>query len=143
MAERIAMRPLIPYHAVPDLMATADAGIVAKRANSFGNEAFSTKVMEYMTQSVPVIVARTAIDTYYFDDSIVLFFASGNVDELADCMRRMMDDAGLRERLTTNAQQYVARHGWRPLRDTYFDIVDGTRGQPSARQDKAATQGAE
>ncbi len=75
--------PTRPHRDIPDLMATASAGVVAKRADSFGNEAYSTKIMEFMSQGVPVLVSRTKIDSYYFDDSVVRFFESGDEASLA------------------------------------------------------------
>jgi len=36
-----------------DVMAEADLGVVPKRADSFGNEAYSTKIMEFMSLGVP------------------------------------------------------------------------------------------
>ena len=63
-------------------MSGADLGIVPKRANSFGNEAYSTKIMEFMSLGVPMVVSDTKSDRYYFDDSVVRFFESGNPEVL-------------------------------------------------------------
>src|SRR5581483_4391489 len=68
------------------------AQIVAERADSFGNEAYSTKIMEFMASGVPVIVSRTKIDTYYFTDQVVKFFTSGNDEELAQAMVALRTD---------------------------------------------------
>ena len=43
-------------------MAAASVGVVPKRSEGFGNEAFSTKTLEFMACGVPVIVSRTRID---------------------------------------------------------------------------------
>jgi len=42
----------------------ADLGIVPKRKDNFGNEAFSTKILEFMAMSVPVIVSDTMVDKF-------------------------------------------------------------------------------
>ena len=58
-------------------MANADIGIVPKRNDSFGNEAFSTKILEFMSLSIPVVISSTRIDRHYFNDTVVRFFESG------------------------------------------------------------------
>jgi len=67
-------------------MASADIGVVPKRADSFGDQAFSTKIFEFMALGVPVIVSRTQIDSFYFDDSVVKFFDSKDEESLAEAM---------------------------------------------------------
>jgi len=42
-------------HEIATVMANADLGVVPKRADSFGNEAYSTKIMEFMSLGVPVV----------------------------------------------------------------------------------------
>jgi glycosyltransferase involved in cell wall biosynthesis len=75
---------------IAKLMAEADLGVVPKRADSFGNEAYSTKIMEFMSVGVPVVISETRIDRYYFDDTVVRFFPSGNVDALASEMTTLL-----------------------------------------------------
>jgi glycosyltransferase involved in cell wall biosynthesis len=43
-------------------MENADLGVVPKRNDPFGDEAFSTKILEFMAMGVPVIVSETRID---------------------------------------------------------------------------------
>ena len=77
-----------------------------KRADSFGNEAYSTKIMEFMSLGIPVVVSKTKIDQYYFNDSVVRFFESGNSDALATAMLAVLQDDVLRKRMTANASIY-------------------------------------
>src|SRR5205085_188186 len=100
-------------------------GVVPKRADSFGNEAYSTKHMEFMSQNVPLVISRTAIDMYYFDESQVRFCESGNVQEFGDAMVEVLSDQQLRERLISNARDYVARNHWGNKKKEYTDLVDG------------------
>ena len=65
--------PPVRVTEIAKIMANADLGVVPKRADSFGNEAYSTKIMEFMAVGVPVVVSSTKIDRYYFDDSMVRF----------------------------------------------------------------------
>jgi glycosyltransferase involved in cell wall biosynthesis len=73
-------------------MENAHVGVVAKRAEGFGNEAYSTKVMEFMSQGVPVILSRTQIDTYYFKENQVCFFDSGDEKQLAKAILKVLRD---------------------------------------------------
>src|SRR5206468_12617972 len=102
----------VPVREIADVMAGADLGVVPKRADSFGNEAYSTKIMEFMSLGVPVVVSNTKIDRYYFNDSVVRFFESGNPDALADAMLEVLRDPNLSRRLVTNGFAYAARHSW-------------------------------
>src|SRR5207244_12936274 len=104
----------VPVHQIADVMANADLGVVPKRADSFGNEAYSTKIMEFMSLGVPVVVSSTKIDRYYFNDSVVRFFESGNPDAMAEAMLEVIRDPNLSRRLVANGFEYAARNSWEP-----------------------------
>jgi glycosyltransferase involved in cell wall biosynthesis len=106
------------------IMAEADLGVVPKRADSFGNEAYSTKIMEFMAVGVPVVVSSTKVDRYYFNDSIVRFFESGNPDALAREMLALLRDVQLCQRLAARASEYAATHSWERRKGDYLRLVD-------------------
>ena len=114
----------LPVRQIAEVMANADLGVVPKRADSFGDQAYSTKIMEFMSLGVPMVVSSTRIDRFYFDDSVVRFFESGNVDALADAMVEVISDHDLRRRLVANGFEYVARNNWDSRRAAYLDLVD-------------------
>ena len=114
----------VPMDQIPDIIANADLGIVPKRADSFGNEAYSTKIMEFMSQGVPVVVSRTKIDQFYFNDTVVRFFESGNALALAEAMLQIIEDRALRDALVAKGYEYVARYGWDTRRRDYLNLID-------------------
>ena len=114
----------VPLDRMPEVMANADLGVVPKRADGFGDEAYSTKIMEFMSQGVPVIASRTKIDTYYFDDTVVRFFASGDVKGLAEAMIDLILNKEKRDSLRAHAKEYVLRNNWDVRKQDYLDLVD-------------------
>jgi glycosyltransferase involved in cell wall biosynthesis len=114
----------VPFDQIADVIANADLGIVPKRASSFGNEAYSTKIMEFMSQGVPAVVSRTKIDNFYFDDTVVRFFASGDSQAIADAMLDVIENRELRETLVRNGLDYAARNNWDCARHDYLTLVD-------------------
>jgi glycosyltransferase involved in cell wall biosynthesis len=113
-----------PLSQIADIMAGADLGIVPKRADSFGNEAYSTKIMEFMSLGVPMVVSSTKIDRYYFDDSVVRFFESGNPEAFAAAVMEVLQNEKLRRRLIANALVYAERNSWNCHKGHYLELVD-------------------
>ena len=113
---------------IASIISDAHLGIVPKRNDSFGGEAFSTKIFEFMTVEVPVIVSRTKIDQYYFNDSVVKFFKPEDVDDLAESMRLLIQNERLRLSLVQNALMFMQNYNWDIKKQDYFDLVDSLAG---------------
>lgn len=116
---------------IAGIMEQADLGIVPKRKDNFGNEAFSTKIFEFMAMRVPVIVSDTRIDRYYFNDSLVKFFQGGDVDDLARSMLEMIRSPEKRRALVENACEFIDRNDWAVKKREYLDLVDRLTGSES------------
>src|SRR5207302_221205 len=119
---------------IATIMANADVGVVPKRADSFGDEAYSTKIMEFMAVGLPVIVSSTTVDRYYFNDSIVRFFESGNPDALAREMMAVLRNDELRSRMTAQAFKYAATHCWENRKGDYLRLVDSLCARRDGRR---------
>lgn len=124
LGEKVKFFEPVGVREVSRIMANADLGVVPKRADSFGNEAYSTKIMEFMSLGIPAVVSKTKIDQFYFNDSVVRFFESGNVEALAAAMIEVLENRDLRARLVANASAYSEEHSWRRRKADYLRIVD-------------------
>jgi len=114
----------VPLHEIARIMAEADIGVIPKRNDDFGGEAFSTKSLEFMILGVPIIVSRTLVDQFYFNESIVKFFDPGNVENLAAVMLEMAQDKVLRDRLSAGGIEFLKKNSWSAKENMYLDIVE-------------------
>ncbi len=121
--KRVSIHNPVPFTEMPNVMAEADCGIVPKRAEGFGGEAFSTKILEFMAMGIPVIAAATPVDRCYFDDSLILFFKPGDPKDLADKMERIMTDSALRKSLVEQGLMFTRENSWENKKVLYNDLV--------------------
>ena len=124
ISDRIQFFDPRPKEEIATAMAEADLGIVPKRNDSFGGEAFSTKTLEFMSLGVPLLLSKTKIDQYYFNDSVVKFFEPGDEQDLADKMLELIKNKEERDRLTENALSFVEQYKWKNNQDKYLNLVD-------------------
>lgn len=127
-----------PTEEIATLMAAADLAVVPKRASSkFGTEAASTKIQEFMALDVPVLVSRTKIDTFYFNDNLVRFFESENVAALSEAILDLYTHPEERRKLVESARRHIDKNNWQLKQNEYLGVVnDLTRFKP--RRETAA-----
>jgi glycosyltransferase involved in cell wall biosynthesis len=102
----------------------SDLGVIPKRNDGFGNEAFSTKSLEFMMLGVPIIIADTTVDKFYFNTDVVTFFRSGDVADLANCMRQFMENKLPGIQQAARARAFVESYSWDLKRNDYLKLVD-------------------
>jgi glycosyltransferase involved in cell wall biosynthesis len=129
MQKRVLFYDFLPSREIAQVMATADLAIEPKRTTSaFGNEALSTKILEFMSLGVPVIACRTRIHSYYYDDSIIQYYENDDESELAKQILLLKNDPDLRARLVANAKKYVQENTWDARKHEYLQLVDSLVG---------------
>jgi glycosyltransferase involved in cell wall biosynthesis/peptidoglycan/xylan/chitin deacetylase (PgdA/CDA1 family) len=129
-AERLGLNgsfklfPGVSLDRIADVIANVDLGVVPKRADTFGNEAYSTKIMEFMSQGVPVVVSQTKVDMFYFDEGTVHFFRSGDSQALAHAILDVAQNEEMRRTLIARGYEYAQKHGWPEKKQEYLNLVD-------------------
>lgn len=124
LENRVLFKGIVPLEDIAKIMANSDLGVVPKRAVSFGNEAFSTKIFEFMVMGVPVLASSTKIDRYYFDEKQIMFFESENVDDLAGKMALLIRDSELRTQLVAKSDRYIQSNTWCVRSNEYLHVID-------------------
>jgi len=121
---RVRIMDRVSLDDISAIMAAAAVGVVPKRAEGFGNEAFSTKILEFMACDVPVVVSRTQIDAHYFDDTVVRFFASGQESDLAAALLDMYTSRASCEQRVRAARTFARRNSWQERVVDYYGVID-------------------
>jgi glycosyltransferase involved in cell wall biosynthesis len=137
LENRVLFKGSLAVEQMVRVIENADLGIVPKRGNGFGNEAFSTKVLEFMAMGVPVIVPDTEVDIFYFNENVAKFFRANDENSLADAMLLLIKSSAVRETLVRNASEFVKKYTWDVNQHIYLDLVDSLL---SSRNDRGAAR---
>jgi len=131
LTDKVFLRSPLPLREIASVMANADLGIVPKRNDSFGGDAFSTKILEFMALGVPVIVADTRIDKHYFNESLVRFFKSGDEKDLARVMLDVYHNHELNNQIAFRALTFAYQHSWEMRKGDYLALIEQLTRVPS------------
>lgn len=123
-SDRVRIMDLLPLEEIARVIASADVGVVPKRADGFGNEAFSTKTLEFMVCGVPVIVSRTMVDEHYFNERLVRFFVPGSDADLAQAMLDVYETRLDNGDWIKAARQFGVQNSWQERVHEYFRLVN-------------------
>lgn len=142
LEDRVTIAGLVSIDEIARNMANIDLGVVPKRRNSFGNEAFSTKILEFMAMGVPVVTSNTRIDQYYFREGLVRFFESENTEDLAANILDLAQNPAKLSMLRAQGDEFIQQNNWDVKKHEYLDLVDELvhRGQPALQVDRAAAR---
>lgn len=107
VANRVVFHDPVPHDALPALYGAVDAGVFP----SIGDEAFGITIAEAMSCGKPVIASHIGgiPEVVGNEESGGLLVPPGDVTALAQAMRRLAEDAGLRTRLGSAARARIER----------------------------------
>jgi len=126
---RVIFHDVVSLEKIADIMANADIGIIPKHNDSFGGDAFSTKTLEFMALGIPIILSKTRIDQYYFNESIVKYFEPSNKKDLSDAMLMLIQNQELRYNMAQRAKNFIEKNNWAIKKKIYLDLVDSLISQ--------------
>jgi len=142
LEDRVVIKEERPVAEVAEAMADVDLGVEPKRKRSFANEAFSTKILEFMAMGVPVLASDTTVHQMYFQDGTVEYFESENVEELAGKILELMRDPAKREALRERGTKLVQNYTWDGKKAEYVNLVDRLAGEGRRARGCAPVAGA-
>lgn len=136
MAQQLHLGPSVqwcdplPLEEVARVMAQADLSVVPKLTEGFGDEAFSTKILEFMALGVPVVASRTRVDAHYFHRGGVQFFTPGDPASMVQAMLTVLARPELQAQRVREGWACVDRLGWSAHEGRYLDLVDRLTSMP-------------
>jgi glycosyltransferase involved in cell wall biosynthesis len=122
--ESVKMHKQVFVDEFADVLRTMDAGVVPKRGGTFAEDAISSKLFDFASVGLPSIVSHTRGDSLYFDESMVLFFEPGNVEQLADCIIKLYNSEELRRSLSENSKKLSKKVNWEMMKEDLYAIYD-------------------
>ena len=121
------------------LAGDADVGVVIKpEGDPYQQRKSTTKVVSYMATGLPVVCTPSAADRRVIRHGETGFFAS---DDRAwrDCLRALVTDASLRERIGRAARRHVTeQYGVERIAGEYLRLFDAVLAAPPRPRDRLA-----
>ena len=95
-----------------DIMEDTDVGISCHQGGLFGDLQFTTKVLDYLTQGLPVISSRTKTMMRYIPEEAVFYFEPENAKDMAKQIIKIWNEPNLVRRKMENAKRLLRRYTW-------------------------------
>jgi glycosyltransferase involved in cell wall biosynthesis len=109
---------------LPKLIKSAEIAVVPYRSGLFTDGILPTKMMEYAALGIPVIASHTPGIAAYFDESMVRFFAPGNVDELVGCIQTVQQHREQLTQMASNIVRFNDEHNWQQESQHYVNLIN-------------------
>ena len=124
LQDRVIFKDMIPIEELPNVLRTADVGLVANRENSATHLMLPVKLLEFAMMGIPAIAPRLKTVEYYFGNGSVRFFQPGDIAGLADAIIQLHDSPELRRTYAESARKAVERISWRNQRGEFYRAID-------------------
>jgi glycosyltransferase involved in cell wall biosynthesis len=102
-----------------------DVGIIPNHRNAFTEINTPTRIFEYLALGKPVIAPRTPGIQDYFSPESLLFFESGNAEELARRIEFVFLNPSQASDIAQRGQLAYLTHAWSQERQTFLNLVSG------------------
>ncbi|HEX4259741.1 MAG TPA: glycosyltransferase family 4 protein [Acetobacteraceae bacterium] len=128
VADRVAFTGLVSEHDLIDFYRLGDVFVMPNRRLPNGDtEGFGLVFLEANGCGLPVIAGRDGGSTDAVQDGVNGLVVDGNsVQEIADAMQRLRDDAPLRAQLRQNGLACAAEAGWERKTEIFLSFCAGT-----------------
>ncbi len=132
VTQRVTFKPGLPTYEVPKELQQMDVLVLPSLTRPNWKEQFGRVLAEAMACETPVIGSSSGEIPYVIGDS-GLVFAEGNAQELALCVRKLLDDPALYATLAARGRQrvlayYTQEQIARQTYQVYLEMMDRQKG---------------
>ncbi len=132
VSEYINFVSFVPADRIAVEIAKADVGIYTALPDPHMSIAMPIKVLEYVSMGVPVVASRLPILEAFFDETAILFFSPGDVDEFASHVLKLQRDSALRRELAERAtNSFFGKYSWKDEFGNYLQLICKLASMPA------------
>jgi glycosyltransferase involved in cell wall biosynthesis len=123
--DRVDFHGRIPIEAVPGVLAQADVALSPISRNPFSEISLPTKIFEGAAMGKPVVAANLPIVRDTFGSDGLTWYRSGDADDLADAIGKLVDASSDRKRRVAIAISRVRELSWERESERYVALIEG------------------
>lgn len=140
LEDRVMIEPPVPFAQVPELLATADAGVPLLRETPYAHLGIPTKLLECIGAGVPVLSAPGRAIRGYFGEEAILYVPFGDAPALAGAIAQLAGDPARRVALAQAARRALEPILPDVMRERYARLLESAVARvPSPAASVAAT----
>ena len=94
------------------IMEETDVGISCHTGDVYGDLQFSCKILDYLTQGMPVISSRTKTLKRYIPEEAIFYFEPDNTEDLAKQIIQIWNRSDLVKRKMSNVKKIFPQYTW-------------------------------
>lgn len=95
-----------------DIMKDVDVGISCHQGGLFGDLQLCVKILDYITQGLPVVSSRTRTVIRYIPEDAIFYFEPGNAQNMAEQIIKMWNNPDLVNRKIEDSKKLLDKYSW-------------------------------
>lgn len=120
ISDRIEYLKPVRHEKIKEFMAKADVGISTHRESAFGDLYFSNKLVEFLSQGLPVLTSKTKTVLEYLPEDSVFYFKPEDAEDCAQQLIKIYHDLDLVNKKMGRAREIVQRLNWQIEKEKFI-----------------------